>query len=123
MSHLLSKALFGCASMEQKQLMQIRLSYFERFGALLEGCEAGPTWLKEREVAESVQEAIRHRDGKVYDLFAYCIMPNHVHMVFSTGHVGRVAGPTTAGRDAVPSYISTMILGSLPYFSFLNFDT
>jgi len=30
-----------------------------------------------------VAEALHYRDGKVYGLDAYCIMPNHVHVVFT----------------------------------------
>jgi REP element-mobilizing transposase RayT len=28
-----------------------------------------------------VKEALHYRDGKEYDLYAYSIMPNHVHLV------------------------------------------
>jgi REP element-mobilizing transposase RayT len=39
-------------------------------------------WLQEEGVAEIVKEAIHFRDGKEYELVAYTIMPNHVHLVF-----------------------------------------
>ena len=29
-----------------------------------------------------MKEALLYRDGKVFDLHAFCIMPNHVHAVF-----------------------------------------
>jgi len=32
-------------------------------------------------IAEIVAEAIHYRNGKVYDLHAFTIMPNHVHLV------------------------------------------
>lgn len=28
-----------------------------------------------------VAESIQFRDGKIYDLISYCIMPNHAHLV------------------------------------------
>jgi hypothetical protein len=47
-------------------------------------CETcGPVWLKEDRIAEIIIEALHHRDGKVYRLDAYCVMPNHVHVVFA----------------------------------------
>lgn len=34
-------------------------------------------------VADLVAESVHHRDGRVYDLVAFTIMPNHVHLVFT----------------------------------------
>jgi len=56
-------------------------AYFAKFDKLLSGATTGPTWLGVDKVAEIVREAIHFRDGKEYDLFAYTIMPNHVHMI------------------------------------------
>jgi len=41
----------------------------------------GASELKQPEVAELVQNALKHFDGDRYDLLAWCIMPNHVHVV------------------------------------------
>ncbi|HEY1422257.1 MAG TPA: transposase [Candidatus Acidoferrum sp.] len=35
------------------------------------------------QVARIVADAIRHFDGKNYRLLAWCVMPNHVHVVFT----------------------------------------
>jgi REP element-mobilizing transposase RayT len=43
---------------------------------------AGACWLAQPGVAEIVVEALRHFDGQRYHLFAWCVMPNHVHAVF-----------------------------------------
>lgn len=43
---------------------------------------AGACHLAKREVANIVANALRHFDGKRYCLFAWCVMPNHVHVVF-----------------------------------------
>ena len=42
-------------------------------------------WLADPRIAELVAGAIRFRDRKEYDLVAYTIMPNHMHMVFGVG--------------------------------------
>lgn len=39
--------------------------------------------LKDERIAKEVDESLRYRDGKVYRLDAYCIMANHVHVVFA----------------------------------------
>jgi len=93
---------------ERNRLMrEHRWSYFQRFDALLDGNSTGPHWLKEPTVASIVKEALHYRDGKEYDLLAYCIMPNHVHVVFT---VGRSGTPSTEqnnrakGRNDIPTY-------------------
>lgn len=56
--------------------------YFERWETYLNRAGFGPRWLSQPEIADVVKEALHYRDGKVFDLHAYCIMPNHVHVVF-----------------------------------------
>ncbi len=42
-----------------------------------------PYWLQQKAIAEIVAEAMLYRDGKQYNLHAYTIMPNHVHMMMT----------------------------------------
>jgi REP element-mobilizing transposase RayT len=44
---------------------------------------SGACLLKHPEAAEIVWNALRHFDGQRYRLHAWCIMPNHVHVVVS----------------------------------------
>src|SRR5919108_1017446 len=53
--------------------------YFEKWAEYLDKAEFGPRWLSQPEIADIVKEATHYRDGKVFDLHAYCIMSNHVH--------------------------------------------
>lgn len=57
--------------------------WFKKFEALLDGAATGPVWLKDERLAEIVDEALHHRDGDVYRLDAFCVMSNHVHVVFA----------------------------------------
>jgi len=41
----------------------------------------GEAFLKNEQVADLVAEALHYRDGKVYTLDAFTIMPNHSHVV------------------------------------------
>lgn len=47
----------------------------------LEASSEGPRWLAEPQVATVAVEALHYRDEQVYDLVAFCVMPNHVHLV------------------------------------------
>jgi REP element-mobilizing transposase RayT len=61
---------------------------FVRQDRILDKAQTGPTWLKDDRVAESVAEALHHADKvlKLYDLRAWVIMSNHVHL-FIDPHV------------------------------------
>lgn len=55
----------------------------------------GECWLAHPDIAEVVQEALLHFDGQRYRLLAWCVMPNHVHVVAEAvnGHsMGNVVG-------------------------------
>lgn len=56
--------------------------FFGKWDAALDG-GAGPVWLRDPAVARVVADNLRHFDGERYDLLAYCIMSNHVHVVFT----------------------------------------
>lgn len=57
-------------------------AWFSKFEVLLDGATCGPVWLREERIAMQVAESLHYRDGKVYRLDAFSIMPNHVHVVF-----------------------------------------
>jgi REP element-mobilizing transposase RayT len=42
----------------------------------------GACYLKTPAIADLVADTLRHFDGVRYRLFAWCIMPNHLHVVF-----------------------------------------
>ena len=42
---------------------------------------AGACWLRQPEIAQIVQDALLHFDGKRYRLIAWAVMPNHVHVL------------------------------------------
>ena len=92
---------------------EIRQAIFKKYEQLLDLNEVGPTWLKKVPVADIIKEAIHHRDQKEYDLYAYCIMPNHVHMVFKL-----IKQKDSSGNDS--QYLLTSILKSLKWYTALK---
>ena len=69
--------------LKAEKYYEYQRKYFGIFDSLLDKSKSGPKWLKEEKVAEIVKEAIHHRDEKEYELIAYTIMSNHVHIVFT----------------------------------------
>jgi valyl-tRNA synthetase len=62
---------------EERELDRL---YTTRIEALLDSGQ-GACHLAKPEIASLVQEALRHFDGQRYDLIAWCVMPNHVHVI------------------------------------------
>jgi len=102
---------------KERLLEESRERYFGRFDGYLDTIQSGNKWLSNDAVAGIVNEAMLHRDESVYDLFAFSIMPNHVHQVFSLA--GQLTEPPTP-RTSVPPYIVTDILSSLKKFTALH---
>jgi hypothetical protein len=44
----------------------------------------GACWLQQPEIASLIEGALLHFDEGRYRLLAWCIMPNHVHVVIET---------------------------------------
>lgn len=42
----------------------------------------GACWLKQPAIADLVEDTLLHGDGARYRLLAWCVMPNHVHVLF-----------------------------------------
>ncbi|MEI8230248.1 MAG: transposase [Candidatus Peregrinibacteria bacterium] len=62
---------------ERLELLRLQRESVQRF--LRNGY--GACWLKDGFVANTVANALRFFEDKRYKLFAWCIMPNHVHIV------------------------------------------
>jgi len=74
---------------------------FVEYEKLLHQAVCGPLWLRDPEVASIVSDAITFRDSQTYALDAYCVMPNHVHVV--------LAPLVTGGRDEDPASLASIM--------------
>lgn len=83
-----------------------RLEYIqsERIQEYLDG-GAGTCILRDERTAIIVRDALTHFDGERYDLLAWCIMPNHVHVVFTPHTPHDVSSITHSWK----SFTATMI--------------
>ena len=84
---LIKKGILAQKDLTEKERRELQYAaqkqLFADTDAFLDTNPNEPYWLKEKAVAEIVSEAIHYRDMKQYDLQAYTIMPNHVHMMMT----------------------------------------
>lgn len=71
--------------LKNKLLLAERKRYFQQVDRLLDAIISGPVFLANPGVASLVKDQLHRFDGELYDLIAYCIMPNHVHLLIDTG--------------------------------------
>ncbi|HSW54623.1 MAG TPA: transposase [Ignavibacteriaceae bacterium] len=69
---------------------------FKKYDLLLDNPTNNIKHLKQLEIMEICKSSIHYYDGKEYKLICYCIMPNHVHLVFELlakeRNVGEIVG-------------------------------
>ncbi|MCB9295368.1 MAG: transposase [Lewinellaceae bacterium] len=71
------------ADLESK-LAELHWRYFtERYDPYLDGNLNGPYWLSEPEVARAVADSLAYCGKHFFHLWAYCVMSNHVHALFT----------------------------------------
>ena len=76
---------------------KIKKEYFHCYDDWLDKCAFGPHWLQADNIAQIVAKEMQNLNGKRYRLMAYCIMPNHVHLLIESlisrqaNHQGRSA--------------------------------
>jgi putative transposase len=59
----------------------IERQFFKRYDEFLDR-RCAMKWLADARVASIVRENLYHHNGAKYQLMAYCVMPNHVHVLF-----------------------------------------
>ncbi len=61
-----------------------RKRFFAKYDDWLDKTAEGEHYLKQPAAAQAVKEQLHRFDGELYNLIAYCIMSNHVHVLFDT---------------------------------------
>ena len=82
----LQHAISGGSSVERSQAREAFSIEFER--ALDAGY--GEALLADPRIAKLIAETLTHFDGDRYRLIAWCVMPNHVHVVVRTDELSKV---------------------------------
>jgi REP element-mobilizing transposase RayT len=98
-----------------KKYSELKKEYFKLYDSYLDKASMGSSWLKDKRVAEIVKSSIHFRDEKEYELIAYTIMPNHVHLVIIP-IVERIADSLNSGSKE-NLYIVTKVLQGLKKYT------
>lgn len=70
---------------EQKKL-------FKKYDLLLDNQQNRIQHLQENEIMDICKSSIHYHDGKEYELICYCIMPNHIHLIFELINKNKLVG-------------------------------
>lgn len=100
-----------CKQLKDEQLPDLqariraeRKSYFGKFDQQLDTLRYGNCYLQQPEIAQIVANRLHEFDTVHYTLHTYCIMPNHVHVLFDTGQQ-LLTEEGTYQEDAPPHYV------------------
>jgi putative transposase len=68
-------------SLPPEQASLAHQHWFARYDDFLDRAVYGDCFLRNEQIADMVSETIKFRHGKIYDLVAFSVMPNHIHLV------------------------------------------
>ena len=76
------------------KIFNLRKQTFAKYDDLLDKIDTGPHYLKDESIAGIIKEQLHRFDGALYDLIAYSIMSNHVHILIDTRlNIEHMMGP------------------------------
>lgn len=99
--------LHGSIHLEQLKKLQIesmnknlhlnqQKKNFKKYDSLLDDSTSNILYLQQSEIMEICKSSIHYYDRKEYKLICYCIMPNHIHLVFELlskeRNIGEIVG-------------------------------
>jgi len=68
---------------KSQKLNIIWKKYFYKVDKILHQNKQASVYLKNPKVAQQIASSLKYYDGEDYKLICYCIMPNHVHTIFT----------------------------------------
>lgn len=84
---------------------------FKKYDLLLDKPQNNIQCLKQPEILEICKTSIHFFDGKEYKLLCYCIMPNHIHLVFELLDKERLIGDIVGSIKKYTAKHSNIALG------------
>lgn len=76
----------------------------------------GACWLRQPEIARVVQDTLLHFDGERYRLLAWCIMPNHVHVLIETFRGHALPGVIHSWKSYTSTCANKLLLRRGPFW-------
>ncbi|MFB9295036.1 transposase [Persicitalea jodogahamensis] len=88
----------------EEEIRKMHKRHFARWDEYLDSNSSEPQWLMKPEIASIIIESLHLWNEKSYSLVAYCIMPNHFHMVIDTSDEAKYTKPLYAIMHTLKSY-------------------
>ena len=70
-------------TMHRLEIAKARYRFFRNYDIRLDRAAKKDYPLADPAIAKIIKDKLHELDGELYDLIAYCIMPNHVHLLIS----------------------------------------
>lgn len=86
---------------------------FRKYESILDKADFGRDWLRNEKIAKIVENAFYFNNKKKYDLIAFTIMPNHVHIILKPYEDEQKANKTGKSEK----YVLTKIVGNIKSFT------
>jgi len=77
---LLEREVVRAGETDEERKIRHFKKLFALYDGLLDKAESGRSWLKDEKIAAVVEDALLRRYANLYTLWAYVVMPNHVHV-------------------------------------------
>ena len=87
-------------------------NFFRAYDSYLDTNPNGPYWLKEPAIANIVMDSLHFLNGKHLHLWAYCIMPNHVHLLAHTFEPGLMLHEIMRNHKTFSGREANLVLGN-----------
>jgi len=97
-----------------KPLLPKRL--FKKYDALLDKPANRIQFLLKDEIMEICKKSLHYYDEKLYKLICYCIMPNHIHLVFDLISEERDIGQIMGSIKKFSGRRANIVLGKQGHF-------
>ncbi len=79
-AELIAKATAQGKELSREVDQRLKHLFSERIENYLDA-GVGECWMKNPEIADLVETALKHFDKERYELLCWCVMPNHVHVI------------------------------------------
>jgi len=82
----------------------------------------GACWLRDPKIAQLVERALFHFDGSRYRILSWCLMPNHVHVVFEPLDQHRLGAIVHSWKSFTAKQANVLLVRSGPFWHRDYFD-
>jgi REP element-mobilizing transposase RayT len=108
--NLLMRELARANETEQDRKIRHYKKLFAMMDAMLDKADYGPLWLRQKPIADLVEETLLTRNRVTYALYAYVVMPNHIH-IFLRPQIKRQATETAEAEYYPLEEITRLLKG------------